>query len=76
LGYEFPATLILLTPDAIHFVTTKKKAVYLEALKGGKVQVEVHVRGKDAGENAALFQKCAQIIKDSGVGFGHLLKRY
>jgi nucleosome binding factor SPN SPT16 subunit len=67
LGYEFPATLIVVTPDAIHFVTTKKKAVYLENLKGGKVAVEVHIRGKDADENAGIFQRVAQVMKDSGV---------
>lgn len=25
LGYEFPSTLFVLTPDALHIVTTKKK---------------------------------------------------
>ena len=67
LSYEFPQTLIILTPDVVHFVTTKKKAVYLESLQGGKVQIEVHKRGKEAEENNAQFKKLAELIKSSGV---------
>jgi nucleosome binding factor SPN SPT16 subunit len=67
LSYEFPQTLIILTPDVVHFVTTKKKAVYLDALIGGKVAIEVHKRGKDAEENKAQFTKLAELIKASGV---------
>jgi len=67
LSYEFPQTLIILTPDVVHFVTTKKKAVYLEALEGGKVNIEVHKRGKDVEENKAQFAKLAELIKSSGV---------
>jgi nucleosome binding factor SPN SPT16 subunit len=67
LSYEFPQTLIVITPDVVHFVTTKKKAVYLEALKGGKIPIEIHKRGKDADENNAQFTKLADLIKSSGV---------
>ena len=51
LGYEFPATLFLITLEAMYIITTKKKATYLEALKDGKTPVEILVRGKDAAEN-------------------------
>ncbi|KAK8204948.1 FACT complex subunit-domain-containing protein [Phyllosticta capitalensis] len=74
LGYEFPTTLFVLTPDAIHIVTTKKKATYLEPLKGGKVPVELHIRGKDADENAKQFQQCLDAIKNGGKKVGVLLK--
>lgn len=67
LSYEFPQTLIVITPDVVHFITTKKKAVYLEALKGGKVPVEIHKRGKEADANNAQFTKMADLIKSSGV---------
>jgi nucleosome binding factor SPN SPT16 subunit len=67
LSYEFPQTLIVITPEAIHFITTKKKAVYLEALKGGKVPIEIYKRGKDADDNNAQFTKLADLIKSSGV---------
>jgi len=67
LSYEFPQTLIILTPDVVHFVTTKKKAVYLDALVGGKVPIEVHKRGKDAEENKEQFAKLAELVKSSGV---------
>ncbi|KAF2704953.1 SPT16-domain-containing protein [Pleomassaria siparia CBS 279.74] len=66
LGYEFPATLFILTPDVFQIVTTKKKASYLEPLKGGKVPVEILVRGKDAEENKKQFQSCLDTLKKSG----------
>ncbi|KAI1509021.1 FACT complex protein [Pyrenophora tritici-repentis] len=66
LGYEFPATLFVLTPDLVQIVTTKKKAAYLEPLKGGKVPVEILVRGKDADENKKQFQTCIDTIKKAG----------
>ncbi|KAF2110330.1 FACT complex subunit-domain-containing protein [Lophiotrema nucula] len=66
LGYEFPATLFVLTPDLLQIVTTKKKASYLEPLKGGKVPVEILVRGKDAEENKKQFQTCIDTIKNAG----------
>ncbi|KAF2417233.1 SPT16-domain-containing protein [Tothia fuscella] len=74
LGYEFPATLFVITQDALHIVTTKKKASFLEGLKGGKVPVEIHIRGKDADENAEQLKKCAEIIKSSGKKVGVLTK--
>ncbi|KAF2877255.1 FACT complex subunit-domain-containing protein [Massariosphaeria phaeospora] len=66
LGYEFPATLFVLTPDLVQIVTTKKKAAYLEPLKGGKVPIEILVRGKDADENKKQFQSCLDTIKNAG----------
>lgn len=46
-------------------------ASFLEPLKGGKVPVEIYVRGKDADENAEQLKKCVEIIKSSGVGNSH-----
>lgn len=49
-------------------VTNKRPtASFLEPLKGGKVPVEIYVRGKDADENAEQLKKCVGIIKSSGV---------
>jgi hypothetical protein len=42
-------------------------ASFLEGLKGGKVPVEIYIRGKDADENAEQLKKCAELIKSSGV---------
>jgi nucleosome binding factor SPN SPT16 subunit len=67
LGYEFPATLFLFTLDALYVVTTAKKAKHLEPLKGGKIPLEILIRGKDAGENTKLFEKINDVIKSSGV---------
>jgi len=39
----------------------------LEPLKGGKVALEVLVRGKDPEQNADLFKKITKSIKDAGV---------
>jgi hypothetical protein len=41
-------------------------ASYLEPLKGGKVPVEILVRGKDADENKKQFQACLDTLKKAG----------
>ncbi|OCK75859.1 SPT16-domain-containing protein [Lepidopterella palustris CBS 459.81] len=74
LGYEFPATLFVITPEAIQIVTTKKKASYLEPLKGGKTPVEIFVRGKDAEANAKQFQSCLDTMKAAGKKVGVMTK--
>ncbi|KAM3086959.1 FACT complex subunit spt16 [Clarireedia jacksonii] len=74
LGYEFPATLFLFTLDTLYIVTTAKKAKHLEPLKGGKIPLEVLVRGKDAEQNEKLFTKIADVIKSSGKKIGILPK--
>lgn len=45
------------------------KAKHLEPLKGGKVPVEILVRGKDAEQNAKQFEKCLDVIKTAGVSY-------
>lgn len=42
-------------------------AKHLEPLKGGKIPLEVLVRGKDAAANEKLFTKIADVINSSGV---------
>ncbi|KAF2488992.1 SPT16-domain-containing protein [Lophium mytilinum] len=74
LGYEFPTTLFVLTPDVLRIVTTKKKASYLEPLKGGKTAVEIYVRGKDAEVNAKQFQDCLELMKTAGKKVGVMAK--
>nr|POF05416.1 fact complex subunit spt16 [Quercus suber] len=74
LGYEFPATLMLITPEAMYIVTTKKKAAYLEVLKTGRTPVEILVRGKDAAENAKQLERCLDIIKNAGKKVGVITK--
>ncbi|WPH01625.1 Hypothetical protein R9X50_00447400 [Acrodontium crateriforme] len=74
LGYEFPATLFLITLDSMYIVTTKKKALYLETLKDGKTPVEIIVRGKDAEENAKQFEKLKDVIKTAGKKVGVIAK--
>jgi nucleosome binding factor SPN SPT16 subunit len=41
-------------------------ASYLEPLKGGKVPVEILIRGKDAEENKKQFQACLDTLKKAG----------
>lgn len=43
-------------------------------MKGGKVPVEIHVRGKDAEENKQQFQKCLEAMKAAGKKVGVLTK--
>lgn len=42
-------------------------AKHLEPLKGGKVPVEILVRGKDADQHAKQLEKCLDVIKGGGV---------
>lgn len=74
LGYEFPATLFLITLEAMYIVTTKKKATYLETLKDGKTPVEIIVRSKDAEENAKQLERCLDTIKNAGKKVGVIQK--
>ncbi|KAL8948463.1 MAG: hypothetical protein Q9222_005351 [Ikaeria aurantiellina] len=74
LGYEFPATLMIFTPDALWIVTTVKKAKHLEGLKGGKTPIEILSRGKDQEQNAKHFERCLDLIKNSGKKVGVLAK--
>ncbi|KAI9815718.1 MAG: FACT complex subunit spt16 [Pycnora praestabilis] len=74
LGYEFPATLFLFTPETFYIVTTAKKAKHLEPLKNGKVPIEILIRGKDADQNAKIFERCAEVIKTSGKKVGVIAK--
>ena len=48
-------------------LTDAGAAKYLDQIKGGRVPVEVLVRGKDAAENEKHFIKIAEIIKNAGV---------
>ncbi|KAB5577597.1 transcription elongation complex subunit [Coniochaeta sp. 2T2.1] len=74
LGYEFPTTLMLFTVDTIYIITTQKKAKYLDQIKGGRIPVEVLVRGKDAAENEKHFIKIAELIKSAGKKVGVITK--
>lgn len=44
----------------------KHAASYLEPLKGGKVPVEILIRGKDPEENKQQFQTCLDTLKKAG----------
>ncbi|MCJ1307261.1 FACT complex subunit spt16 [Agyrium rufum] len=74
LGYEFPATLILLTAEKVYIVTTTKKAKHLEPLVGGKTPVELLVKGKDAEQNTKNWTTCIDVIKAAGKKVGTIAK--
>ncbi|EPS27400.1 FACT complex subunit spt16 [Penicillium oxalicum] len=74
LGYEFPATLFVLTTEAIYVVTTAKKAELLEPLKNGKIPVELLVTTKDPETKTKAFEKCIDVIKGAGKKVGTLPK--
>ncbi|KAF2861548.1 FACT complex protein [Piedraia hortae CBS 480.64] len=75
LGYEFPATLMLFTLEGLFIVTTKKKAAYLEPLQeGGKNQIEIMVRGKDATENKQQFMRIVEKMTAAGKKVGVVSK--
>lgn len=74
LGYEFPATLMVFSPDTLYVVTTQKKANHLEPLKGGKIPVETLVVTKDPESKTKTFEKCLDVIKSAGPKVGILAK--
>ncbi|CAL3967763.1 hypothetical protein PZA11_003980 [Diplocarpon coronariae] len=74
LGYEFPATLMLFTLDALYVVTTGKKAKHLEPLKNGKIPLHVLLRGKDTEQNEKIFAEINNHIKAAGKKIGILPK--
>jgi hypothetical protein len=51
-------------------MTDTSTAEYLESLKGGKVQIEILVRGKDIEENNKIWDKILGAIKNAGVRSG------
>ena len=67
LGYEFPATLLVFSLEAVYVVTTAKKAKHLEGLKGGKIALETLVVSKDQESKTKAFEKCLDVIKGAGV---------
>jgi nucleosome binding factor SPN SPT16 subunit len=44
----------------------RNAAAYIEPLKGGKVPVEILVRGKDPEENKKQFELCLETMKKAG----------
>ena len=59
------ATKLCAASELIRTVPAK----HLEPLKGGKVPIEILVRGKDAEQNAKQFEKCLDVIKGAGVRY-------
>ncbi|GIK02644.1 FACT complex subunit spt16 [Aspergillus viridinutans] len=74
LGYEFPATLLVFTLEAVYVVTTAKKAKHLEPLRGGKIPVEILVTTKDPEGKLRSFEKCTEVIRSAGNKVGVLPK--
>lgn len=66
LGYEFPATLILITPEKMYVITTAKKAKLLEPLQSGKIPLELLIKGKDDSVNEKNCKEVIETIKSSG----------
>lgn len=76
LGYEFPSTLTVLTPDSITFVCSEGKAKLLLPLaeKAKGIKVEVKVKTKDAAQTKELFDGIVDTIQGAGKSLGTLPK--
>lgn len=76
LGYEFPESLIIITTNIFYFVTTQKKAAYLEAIKDDtKFPIETFYKTKDENANQEIFKNILSIIrKNYGTTIGTLVK--
>ena len=55
-------------------LSASHSAKHLEPLKGGKIPIEILVRGRDADQNAKHFKRCVDAIKDAGVRYGGCLE--
>jgi nucleosome binding factor SPN SPT16 subunit len=70
----------ILPPDLRENTGWPLTAKHLEPLKGGKIPLEILVRGKDADANTKLFEKINEQIKSAGVsqlysvGWGEVAK--
>lgn len=60
LGYEFPATAILITKDKVVFITSAGKAKYLTGIKSSNV--EIWTRTKDLDHNKKLFENLIESL--------------
>jgi nucleosome binding factor SPN SPT16 subunit len=76
LGYEFPESLMIITPNIFYFITTQKKAAYLEAIKDDtKFPIETFYKTKDENANKEIFRNMLSIIKKNyGTTIGTLVK--
>ncbi|TPX50526.1 hypothetical protein SeMB42_g00678 [Synchytrium endobioticum] len=72
-GYEFPDTLVLVTPTKFTVLTSSKKAKYFEPLQTkaveNRVTLEILARPKDEKENADLLQTFINKIEGTKVGY-------
>ncbi|KAI5800248.1 FACT complex subunit-domain-containing protein [Peziza echinospora] len=74
LGYEFPATLILITQERVWVVTTAKKAKLLEPMRNGKIPLEILVKGKDEAVNEKNYKDVIEAITKTGGKVGVFAK--
>ncbi|ODV93662.1 hypothetical protein PACTADRAFT_18304 [Pachysolen tannophilus NRRL Y-2460] len=76
LGYEFPATAILITSDSITILTSANKAKILSPLKDviGVDNFSILIRSKDSDQNSKLFQDFIDIVISKGSKIGILPK--
>jgi nucleosome binding factor SPN SPT16 subunit len=76
LGYEFPESLMILTPNKFYFITTQKKAAYLEAIKDDtKFPIETFYKTKDENANKEMFKTLLTTLKKTGTTvMGTILK--
>lgn len=57
-------------------LSASHSAKHLQPLKGGKIPIEILVRGRDADQNAKHFKRCVDAIKDAGVRYGGCLEQW
>lgn len=77
LGYEFPESILILTTNKLYFITTQKKAIYLEAIKDDNqaIKIETLYKTKDEDANKELLRKFLQNLKKNyGTSMGTIVK--
>ena len=77
LGYEFPDSIIIITPKSFHFMATAKKCAYLEsALMTSENAISVNIikKEKDEGVNRENFHNLMHLVRKTGKNIGSMFK--
>ncbi len=72
LGYQFPATALLVTKSKVIFVTSVSKAKHLNGIKSPNVLI--WARNKDTEHNKKQFENLIEEVKSAGNNVGLVLK--
>lgn len=68
LGYEFPETTLVISRDAVAFLTSQRKGAILDALAASDPQVHVLKREKESGRGGEQFEQLWGVLSGARKG--------